>query len=126
MLLKESKQSLSAKAFLATEQRIPGLGNGILQDILFNARINPRSKMETLSGKEEELFNSIKNTILEMKNKGGRDTEKDLFGSNCGYITKLSNKTLNNPCSLCGNKIVKQAYLGGNVYFCPTCQPIIK
>lgn len=34
-----SKQNLSAKAFLATEQRIPGLGNGVLQDILFRAGI---------------------------------------------------------------------------------------
>lgn len=29
-----SHKKLSAKAFLATEQRIPGLGNGVLQDIL--------------------------------------------------------------------------------------------
>ncbi|MDE6052964.1 MAG: endonuclease VIII, partial [Lachnospiraceae bacterium] len=28
---------LSAKAFLATQQRIPGLGNGVLQDILWDA-----------------------------------------------------------------------------------------
>lgn|GEM_PF-2077218 len=30
------------KAFLATEQRIPGLGNGVLQDILWTARIHPK------------------------------------------------------------------------------------
>jgi len=34
-LLSDAKSNLSAKAFLATEQRIPGLGNGVLQDILF-------------------------------------------------------------------------------------------
>ena len=32
-------EKLSAKGFLATEQRIPGLGNGVLQDILYRARI---------------------------------------------------------------------------------------
>ena len=42
-------QKLSAKAFLATEQRIPGLGNGVLQDILFNARIHPKKKVSALS-----------------------------------------------------------------------------
>ena len=40
---------LSAKAFLATEQRIPGLGNGVLQDILWTARIHPKRKMGELS-----------------------------------------------------------------------------
>ena len=48
-ILHNTKQTLSAKAFLATEQRIPGLGNGCLQDILFNAQVNPRTKIENLS-----------------------------------------------------------------------------
>jgi lysophospholipase L1-like esterase/formamidopyrimidine-DNA glycosylase len=42
-------QSLSAKAFLAIGQRIPGLGNGVLQDILWTARIHPKRKMSTWS-----------------------------------------------------------------------------
>ena len=42
-------QKLSLKAFLATEQRIPGLGNGILQDILFNAKMHPKKKVSTLT-----------------------------------------------------------------------------
>ena len=50
-------QKLSAKAFLATEQRIPGLGNGVLQDILYNARIHPKRKIEILTdGEREALF----------------------------------------------------------------------
>ena len=51
-LLKPGWEKLSAKAFLATEQRIPGLGNGVLQDILFNAGINPKRKMGTLTETE--------------------------------------------------------------------------
>jgi len=35
-------KDLSMKALLATEQRFPGLGNGVLQDILFNANIHPK------------------------------------------------------------------------------------
>lgn len=121
-LFQEAKQTLSAKAFLATEQRIPGLGNGVLQDILFTAKINPKSKLESLSKNKEELYNSIKDTIQKMTLQGGRDTEKDLFGFPGGYKTIMSNKTLINPCPVCGNTIVKQAYMGGNVYYCPNCQ----
>lgn len=120
-----TKPSLSAKAFLATEQRIPGLGNGVLQDILFSARINPRTKINTLSSQNwDTLFDSVKRTISEMTAKGGRDTEKDLFGVSGGYKTVLSSKTLKEPCPVCGGEITRQAYLGGNVYFCPVCQPL--
>jgi formamidopyrimidine-DNA glycosylase len=37
-------RKLSAKAFLATGQRIPGLGNGVLQEILWVAAIHPSEK----------------------------------------------------------------------------------
>ena len=122
-LFKEQDGKLSAKAFLATKQRIPGLGNGVLQDILFNARIHPRRKMNTLSENEwASLYNSVKNTLLEMAINGGRDTEKDLFGCSGGYMTILSNKTAGKPCPSCGGAIIREAYLGGNIYFCPSCQ----
>ena len=47
-IVANAKNTLSAKALLATEQRIPGLGNGVLQDILFNARIHPKTKLSAL------------------------------------------------------------------------------
>ena len=124
-LMKNAKQNLSAKAFLATEQRIPGLGNGVLQDILFNAKIHPRRKLATLSDTEKQaMYVSITETLSSMTASGGRDTEKDLFGVNGGYITKLSAKTKNEPCPVCGSEIIREAYLGGNIYFCPNCQKI--
>ena len=56
-LVAGAKPNLSAKAFLATQQRIPGLGNGVLQDILFNARIHSKRKMATLGERElDALF----------------------------------------------------------------------
>jgi len=118
-------QNLSTKAFLATEQRIPGLGNGVLQDILYNAGIHPKRKVETLKDEEKEsIFNSVKSTLSEMTEQGGRDTEKDLFGEPGGYRTRLSKNTLNSPCPVCGGRIIKQAYMGGSIYFCVGCQKL--
>lgn len=124
-IYQQAKPSLSVKALLATEQQIPGLGNGVLQDILFNAQINPRRKIDTLSEAElDTLFQSIRITLASMAEKGGRDTEKDLFGNSGGYQTILSNKTWKNPCPACGGAIERKAFLGGTVYYCPTCQPL--
>jgi formamidopyrimidine-DNA glycosylase len=122
-MMAESKPGLSAKAFLATEQRIPGLGNGVLQDILFRARIHPKAKLSSFKqAQKERLFTAVKETLQAMTDKGGRDTEKDLFGQPGGYICLLSKNTLDKPCPVCGGTLVRQAYLGGNIYFCPECQ----
>lgn len=125
-LLKDGQlklNSLSAKAFLATEQRIPGLGNGVLQDILWTARIHPKRKMATVSEEElHNLFKAVKSVLSEMTIKGGRDTERDLYGCPGGYKTILSKNTVDKPCPVCGTIIKKEAYLGGSIYYCGECQ----
>jgi len=123
-ILAEAKPTLSAKAVLATEQRVPGIGNGVLQDILFIAGVHPRNRLATLGAAERDrLFDSVKTTLATMTDLGGRNTEKDLFGQPGGYQAVLSAKTYSRPCPACGGGIIRQAFLGGNVYFCPTCQP---
>jgi formamidopyrimidine-DNA glycosylase len=125
MLKDEGVQKLSIKAFLATGQRIPGIGNGVLQDILFNSKIHPREKVKNISkARRENLFKSMLSTLREMTESGGRDTDKDLFGNNGGYITKMSKNTVNKPCPVCNTGIVKASYMGGSIYFCSTCQPL--
>ena len=124
-LFSNVKKDLSIKALLATEQRIPGLGNGVLQDILFNSGIHPKRKKSTLSDFEKgELFYNLKTTLKRMTEQGGRNTEKDLFGKNGGYKTLLSKNTVKQPCPNCGSDIVKDPYLGGAIYFCPSCQKL--
>lgn len=124
-LLAAARPSLAAKAFLATEQRIPGLGNGVLQDILFAAGINPRSRLATLGDDDlDRLFDNVRTGLAEMTAAGGRDTEKDLYGTPGGYRTRLSARTLGLPCPRCGETVTRQAFLGGNVYFCTGCQPV--
>jgi formamidopyrimidine-DNA glycosylase len=124
-IFRSTTKDLSLKALLATEQRIPGIGNGVLQDILFNANLHPKRKKSTLSDfQKAELFHSLKVTLNNMTDKGGRDTEKDFYGNIGGYTTLLSKKTLKNPCPNCGDVIIKEAYLGGAVYLCPTCQTL--
>lgn len=123
IVLQPGMEKLSAKALLATEQRIPGLGNGVLQDILFNAGIHPKRKVKTFDENDiNVLFSSIKTTLAEMTFQGGRDTERDLFGCFGGYGTKLSKNTAGKPCQTCGTPIVKEAYMGGSIYYCSQCQ----
>lgn len=125
LLVPMDPKSTSAKAFLATEQRIPGLGNGVLQDILWTAGVHPKRKMSTLSEADRSrLYDAAKTVIAKMVAQGGRDTERDLFGNWGGYKTILSKNTVDRPCPSCGSIIRKEAYLGGAVYYCEGCQKI--
>ena len=117
--------SKSVKFIIATEQRIPGLGNGVLQDILYNAKIHPKRKWVSLSGDEiKTLYESIRSTMKEVFEEGGRDTEKDLFGNPGGYRTKMSKNTAGSSCPICGSLVEKASYMGGSIYFCSGCQKI--
>ena len=115
---------LGLKAFLATEQRIPGLGNGCLQDILFHAGMNPQTRLACLDKSDlDRLHNAVRAVLADMAAQGGRDTEKDLFGNPGGCKTVMSNKNSSRSCPVCGSGIERKTCLGGRVYFCPTCQP---
>ena len=85
---------LCAKAFLAIQQCFPGIGNGVLQDILYEAGVHPKRKVYSLSDEDiDRLELSVVSTLLEMIRLGGRDTGKDLFDQNGGYVTAMSKNT---------------------------------
>ncbi len=122
---KEGVGKLSLKAFLATEQRIPGFGNGVLQDVLFRAGFHPKRKLDSLNDSEKaQLFTAIKQTLKQMADEGGRDTETDLNGNAGGYVTHMSKSGIKKSCPVCGSVIIKESYLGGSVYYCPVCQRV--
>lgn len=115
------------KAFLATEQRIPGLGNGVLQDILFASRLHPKTQFGCLSEKEwEGLYQAVITVLKQMRDQGGRKSEKDLFGHAGEYTQILAKANLGQPCPKCGHPIEGMNYLGGSVYLCPKCQVVRK
>ena len=111
----------SVKAALATEQHIPGLGNGTLQDILFDAKISPRRKVSTLSDTDmHTLYHSAINKIDEMITFGGRDTTLSIFGETGGYKVIMKNER--ELCPVCHTKLTKEVFMGGKVIYCPHCQ----
>ena len=97
-----------------------------LKEILSNDKRDRKYQHDTLIPLSEEdidrLFNTVKSTLEEMTRRGGRDTEKDLYGALGNYRTILSKNTYHDPCPVCGERIQKEAYLGGSIYYCPHCQ----
>jgi formamidopyrimidine-DNA glycosylase len=122
------KTSKGIKGFLVATgyvmpKHIAGLGNAIVQDILFHAGISPKRKVMDISPEEREnLFEAINGTIAEAIELGGRYDEVDLFGQPGRYIRLMDSKTVGTPCIHCGADIQKISYLGGACYLCLYCQ----
>jgi formamidopyrimidine-DNA glycosylase len=116
---------LSVKQLLATKNRIPGIDNNLLQDILWEARVNPKKKVDALNKKEiQRIFKAIKTVPSAIITAGGKDIDKDIFGNFGKFLSKVSRNTVGKPCMRCGTKIIKESYLGGSVFYCPACQEI--
>ena len=113
----------SAKSLLTQEQLIPGLGNAIAQDILFEARIAPKRDIGDLGAKEvRALHKAIVGKVREVAAAGGRYDETDLLGKTGGYVRVMDKAAVKRPCPRCGGKVAEAQYLGGAIYWCPDCQ----
>jgi formamidopyrimidine-DNA glycosylase len=118
-----SGKKRSVKSLLTQDQLIPGLGNAIAQDILFQARLHPRHSLSELSpAQQQALYTSIVNTVQAVTAQGGRYDEYDLHNQPGGYTRLMDKNALKRPCPVCEGQIEKISYLGGACYLCPTCQ----
>ncbi|MFA5007440.1 MAG: hypothetical protein WC509_08280 [Candidatus Izemoplasmatales bacterium] len=112
---------LSVKALLATGQRIPGVGNGTIQDVLWTARLRPETRVSAL--REEEilrLYEALVGTTRAIAAAGGRASFVDLHGNHGLYAERT--RRPDGRCPACGTTIVEKAFLGGKVRYCPACQ----
>ncbi len=117
------RESRSVKAFMISKPGLGGVANGCLQDILFHAGIHPKRRMLSLNSHElHSLYTATRSTLTQMVEKGGRDSERDLYDHPGGYRCVLGSHALNMPCPVCARPIQKIQYLGGASYYCPVCQ----
>jgi formamidopyrimidine-DNA glycosylase len=113
----------SVKGLLTQDQIIPGLGNAIAQDIMYEAHLHPRHPIDDLNpGQRQVLYDAIQDTVREVIAQGGRYDEVDLFNRPGGYVRLMDKNSAGHPCPECGTEIEKMQYLGGACYFCPNCQ----
>ena len=111
----------SLKDGLATKQHIPGLGNGTLLEILFDAKLSPKKKMNTLSLEQKfTLYQSTQKIISKITSEKGRNQTLDLFGESGKYEVLMTSKR--EDCPVCSQTLVKENYLGGKIIYCPNCQ----
>jgi formamidopyrimidine-DNA glycosylase len=121
------KRRGAVKSFLLNQERIAGIGNAYIHDILFLARLHPLRTIDSLSDDEiGALWNGIQKGLKPSLRKRGAFYERDLYGKKGGFKFKdiLIGYREGQPCPTCGEKIVKIRTGSTSGFICPKCQPL--
>lgn len=126
--LKEAAGSRKAqiKPLLLDQSIVAGIGNIYVDEILYDARLHPRRKANTLSDTEwQGLYRAIRKNLS-----GGiehRGTTVRLYrdvldrpGSHQDYLRVFERH--GESCPECGGEIVREKVGGRPTHYCPSCQ----
>ena len=99
---------------------LSAIGNAYADEILFAARIHPKTPCSSLSADQRQtLFESIRSVmawgIAEVE-KAGHPVEVKVRDH-----MKVRNRK-DQPCPVCGTTIRRAGVLGYDSFFCPQCQ----
>jgi formamidopyrimidine-DNA glycosylase len=105
------------KSALMDQKLTAGIGNLYSDEILFQARIHPKSKVDALNDEQlEAIFHSMKEVL---RTAVDRDADIEMFPEN--YL--LRNRKKGAECPISGDGIETVKVSGRTAYYCPGCQP---
>lgn len=114
------------KSFLMDQRRIAGIGNIYACEILYQARLDPWQRTNSLSRDEWSKLGTAAQEIL-TKAIACRGTSvsdwRDLYGKegeHQDYLLVYGRE--DRACYRCGGKIQRRKLNGRGTYFCPACQ----
>ncbi|TSC88055.1 MAG: Formamidopyrimidine-DNA glycosylase [Microgenomates group bacterium Gr01-1014_7] len=123
-LLKHKSQPV--KVTLMDQKLISGVGNIYANEACFNAKLDPRKKVSSLS---DEEFRTLHRGVVKALRDGikyGGSTRAHFVDSegHKGYFLDYAYVYWKNshPCKICGTEIKKVQLGGRGTYFCPNCQ----
>jgi formamidopyrimidine-DNA glycosylase len=108
------------RVFLMDQTALSAIGNAYADEILFAARLHPKTGCHQLSGEEaERLFGSIRE-VLAWGSGQVEAAGEPLEAKVRGHL-KVRNRK-GEPCPVCGTPIRRAGVLGHDAFFCPRCQ----
>ena len=112
-----SRSRGSIKGALMNQDMLAGIGNVYADEILFQAGVHPKSKVNDLAEETlEELFRVMREDVLPT----AIDRRADPARFPDHYI--IPHREKNGNCPKCGRTLEKVKVSGRTTYFCPDCQ----
>ncbi|MFW9772526.1 MAG: DNA-formamidopyrimidine glycosylase [Candidatus Heimdallarchaeota archaeon] len=110
------RRTTISKTFLMNQNIIAGIGNIYSDEILFQAKINPKTKINEVDEKKlKDLFNNIKEVL-----KYGIENEGELGSYSPKFL--IPHRQKDEECPVCGATIERFELSGRHGFYCPKCQ----
>jgi len=109
------------KSLLMDQEVVAGIGNVYSDEILFQARLSPRTRCDRLdAGTRQHLFRRIKE-VLETAIASGAGAE--WLADRLPGSFLVPHREKGGRCPRCGGEIASRKFSGRTAYYCPRCQP---
>jgi formamidopyrimidine-DNA glycosylase len=121
-----SPRRAQIKSLLLDQKLVSGIGNIYVDEILYDARLHPRRKANTLSGEDWKRLHAaiIENLAAGVEHRGTTvRLYKDVLGrpgEHQNYLRVFEKQ--GRPCPGCEGKVVREKVGGRPTHFCPSCQ----
>jgi formamidopyrimidine-DNA glycosylase len=104
------------KSALMDQRRLAGVGNELSDEVLWDGRLNPRTRTDELSEADLDRLHRSVQRIIEQSIEAGRIPEEP------GWLE--SQRGADDPrCPRCGTALRRETVAGRTAYWCPSCQP---
>lgn len=111
------------KPLLMDQSFLAGIGNIYADEALFQARIHPRRRAETLSeGEKRALYHAIRRVLVRSIELNGATLADGIYYGGSFQNAFCVYSRGGQPCPVCGSVIERIKIGQRSSYFCPKCQ----
>ncbi len=109
------------RAFINTHTLLSSIGNAYADEILFEARIHPKTFVGSLTPDEVDRLYAAINSIIRWGTAIVAEARQPVHVKVRDHMKVRNRKGL--PCPRCGSLVRREGVRGYDVFFCPQCQP---
>jgi formamidopyrimidine-DNA glycosylase len=108
------------RSFINDHQVLSSIGNAYADEILFEARLHPKSLVAHLSAEELVALHAAIRSVMDWGSRMVREARQPIQVKVRDHL-KVRNRK-GSPCPRCGTTIRREGVRGYDVFFCPACQ----
>ena len=109
------------RVLINDQETLSAIGNAYADEILFEARIHPKTFTGRLTTEEADRLYEAIGSVMAWGTRMVREAAQPIHVKVRGHL-KVRNRR-GEPCPRCGTTIRREGVRGHDTFFCPSCQP---